>query len=117
MAYRTDAIWTTLSDLQGHPSTARLFKCDFFVQLCCAATDISTDIKCVVQSVWDNSASCHFGQSIIRIRTAHVHICKAKFIYEDSCKSSLRLSLITFPHLMPCRFSCLRCLLSFFVVF
>jgi len=37
MAYRMAAISTTLSDLQGHSFTARLFTCDFLYS--CAAVD------------------------------------------------------------------------------
>jgi len=51
MAYQTDAIPMTLSDLQGHSPTASLFKCDFSYN-CAAVNKISTDTEHCAVPLW-----------------------------------------------------------------
>ena len=49
MAHQIAAIWTTLSDLQGHSPTASIAKCDF-LRSWVAVHNISTDIVCLSRS-------------------------------------------------------------------
>jgi len=65
MAHWIAAIRMTLSDLQGHSPTARLFECDFFIALC------SSSMYVCMYSWWDSSnihkLKYHFYKRLHRV--------------------------------------------------